>query len=408
MSSPTLLARQASIYSLTLDEFQAAFAGPSHAVASMPMDDFLRSVWLAEESHMLAAADPRARDRAAGLLRARSLRRQKSAAALPRALTARTVEDVWKDIQAELAGEGEAEEGGGAQQQGRQMSFAEITLEDFLVRAGISKEELIGGIEAIEGEQAGGEEGSGGVGNSARREGEGDAVAQGEEAERRGEGLGATVGEEAGGGGSGGMGAYNGAGSAAMAPDAAAAAAAATAGWALYPHALTPGQANLLSMQLHPHHHHHQQQGQQGQQGGQGGGGGGGGGGAGAGERALRQQAVVEMAAAAVADAGHSHVASAFAATHHAAAAAALGELGTLGSLGAPPAGLPMGLGMGAGMGGGAPVERRQKRMIKNRESAARSRARKQAYTVELEAEVAQLKEENEQLRAQLMTAQTQ
>ncbi|KAL1215805.1 ABSCISIC ACID-INSENSITIVE 5-like protein 6 [Cardamine amara subsp. amara] len=44
-------------------------------------------------------------------------------------------------------------------------------------------------------------------------------------------------------------------------------------------------------------------------------------------------------------------------------------------------------------------IERRQKRMIKNRESAARSRARKQAYTLELEAEVAQLKELNEELQ---------
>ncbi|KAJ0820450.1 putative transcription factor bZIP family [Helianthus annuus] len=37
--------------------------------------------------------------------------------------------------------------------------------------------------------------------------------------------------------------------------------------------------------------------------------------------------------------------------------------------------------------------------MIKNRESAARSRARKQAYTLELEAEVAKLKEINHELR---------
>ncbi|KAJ6407910.1 hypothetical protein OIU84_011256 [Salix udensis] len=44
-------------------------------------------------------------------------------------------------------------------------------------------------------------------------------------------------------------------------------------------------------------------------------------------------------------------------------------------------------------------AERRQRRMIKNRESAARSRARKQAYTVELEAELNQLKEENKQLQ---------
>ncbi|KAJ1390261.1 Basic-leucine zipper domain [Sesbania bispinosa] len=44
-------------------------------------------------------------------------------------------------------------------------------------------------------------------------------------------------------------------------------------------------------------------------------------------------------------------------------------------------------------------VERRQRRMLKNRESAARSRARKQAYTVELEAELNQLKQENDNLK---------
>uniref|UniRef100_A0A0D3H1A0 BZIP domain-containing protein n=1 Tax=Oryza barthii TaxID=65489 RepID=A0A0D3H1A0_9ORYZ len=44
-------------------------------------------------------------------------------------------------------------------------------------------------------------------------------------------------------------------------------------------------------------------------------------------------------------------------------------------------------------------VERRQRRMIKNRESAARSRARKQAYTMELEAEVQKLKEQNMELQ---------
>ncbi|XP_028800983.1 ABSCISIC ACID-INSENSITIVE 5-like protein 7 [Neltuma alba] len=51
-----------------------------------------------------------------------------------------------------------------------------------------------------------------------------------------------------------------------------------------------------------------------------------------------------------------------------------------------------------------APIDRaslqKQRRMIKNRESAARSRERKQAYTSELEAMVAQLEKENAQLRA--------
>ncbi|XP_042379871.1 bZIP transcription factor 27-like [Zingiber officinale] len=45
--------------------------------------------------------------------------------------------------------------------------------------------------------------------------------------------------------------------------------------------------------------------------------------------------------------------------------------------------------------------ERRKKRMIKNRESAARSRARKQAYTNELEKEVDRLLNENHMLKRQ-------
>ncbi|KAG5620917.1 hypothetical protein H5410_006135 [Solanum commersonii] len=45
--------------------------------------------------------------------------------------------------------------------------------------------------------------------------------------------------------------------------------------------------------------------------------------------------------------------------------------------------------------------DQKSKRMIKNRESAARSRARKQAYTNELEMEVANLMEENARLKKQ-------
>ncbi|XP_021890717.1 ABSCISIC ACID-INSENSITIVE 5-like protein 3 [Carica papaya] len=46
-------------------------------------------------------------------------------------------------------------------------------------------------------------------------------------------------------------------------------------------------------------------------------------------------------------------------------------------------------------------IERRQKRMIKNRESAARSRARKQAYTNHLENEVFHLRKTNSWLKKQ-------
>jgi hypothetical protein len=50
-----------------------------------------------------------------------------------------------------------------------------------------------------------------------------------------------------------------------------------------------------------------------------------------------------------------------------------------------------------AGAGGGS--DGRKKRLIKNRESAARSRARKQAYVRELEKEVKLLQQENQSLR---------
>ncbi|GAV67361.1 bZIP_1 domain-containing protein [Cephalotus follicularis] len=43
-------------------------------------------------------------------------------------------------------------------------------------------------------------------------------------------------------------------------------------------------------------------------------------------------------------------------------------------------------------------TQQKQRRMIKNRESAARSRERKQAYTIELESLVTQLEKENERL----------
>ncbi|CAH1444924.1 unnamed protein product [Lactuca virosa] len=52
-------------------------------------------------------------------------------------------------------------------------------------------------------------------------------------------------------------------------------------------------------------------------------------------------------------------------------------------------------------------VERREKRMINNRESAARSRARKQAYTMELESEIAHLKEELQKKQEEVIELQS-
>ena len=44
------LARQASIYSLTLDEFQNSLGEPGKNFGSMNMDEFLKNIWTVEKS----------------------------------------------------------------------------------------------------------------------------------------------------------------------------------------------------------------------------------------------------------------------------------------------------------------------------------------------------------------------
>jgi hypothetical protein len=57
------------------------------------------------------------------------------------------------------------------------------------------------------------------------------------------------------------------------------------------------------------------------------------------------------------------------------------------------------------GGGGGETAARKMQRAVKNRLSAARSRERRLAYTAELEAQVAALQTENEELKRQLAAA---
>ncbi|XP_044459560.1 bZIP transcription factor 27 isoform X1 [Triticum aestivum] len=75
-----------------------------------------------------------------------------------------------------------------------------------------------------------------------------------------------------------------------------------------------------------------------------------------------------------------------------------------LGGIGDDPAGCHFGFSASGGGSRRAVVQpavggdRRQRRMVKNRESAARSRARKQAHTNEMEQELEQLRRENRML----------
>lgn len=140
------LARQSSIYSLTLDEFQNALTEPGKNFGSMNMDEFLKNIWTAEESLAMAAAMGSVGDAGQGsggmLTRQPSLQRQGSIT-LPRTLSRKTVDEVWKDIH--RGSSGNSESGGdppvGASPQERSQTFGEMTLEDFLVKAGVMRED---------------------------------------------------------------------------------------------------------------------------------------------------------------------------------------------------------------------------------------------------------------------------
>ena len=138
------LARQGSVYSLTFDEFQSALGGAAAGggggggigkdFGSMNMDELLRSIWTAEESQVMAsasAAGAPAEDGAAALQRQGSL-------TLPRTLSVKTVDEVWRDFVREGPPPGTA--AGAEPQPSRQPTLGEMTLEEFLVRAGVVRD----------------------------------------------------------------------------------------------------------------------------------------------------------------------------------------------------------------------------------------------------------------------------
>nr|UDP26504.1 ABRE-binding factor 2 [Cynodon dactylon] len=136
--TPLPLARQGSVYSLTFDEFQSALGGPNKDFGSMNMDELLRSIWTAEESQAVGAANAAAAaDQAAAIQRQGSL-------TLPRTLSQKTVDEVWRDIMC-FGGPSAAPAAAPTQ---RQPTLGEITLEEFLVRAGVVREDMTPGPSA--------------------------------------------------------------------------------------------------------------------------------------------------------------------------------------------------------------------------------------------------------------------
>lgn len=131
------LARQPSIYSLTFDEFQNTVGSIGKDFGSMNMDEFLKNIWTAEETQAMASAAFGVASE--GGVAGGSLQRQGSLT-LPRTLSQKTVDEVWRDIFKENGGK---DAGGNSPPnlQQRQQTLGEMTLEEFLVRAGVVRED---------------------------------------------------------------------------------------------------------------------------------------------------------------------------------------------------------------------------------------------------------------------------
>ncbi|KAL6559204.1 hypothetical protein OROHE_006573 [Orobanche hederae] len=153
------LGRQSSIYSLTLDEFQNTLSESGKNFGSMNMDEFLNSIWTAEENQNQAQAQaqchtnsspqtgnatyaaqiPQPTDNAiVSSMQPSSLPRQGSIT-VPEPLCGKTVEEVWSEIHKirQHNNDDDSTINENPNRTQRQVTFGEMTLEDFLVRAGI-------------------------------------------------------------------------------------------------------------------------------------------------------------------------------------------------------------------------------------------------------------------------------
>lgn len=122
------LARQNSMYSLTLDEVQNQLGDLGKPLTSMNLDELLKNVWTVEANNSVGMDAE-----GAGLSNQSALQREPSLS-LTGALSKKTVDEVWRDIQ----GHGKNSEEKKSRE--RQPTLGEMTLEDFLVKAGVVAE----------------------------------------------------------------------------------------------------------------------------------------------------------------------------------------------------------------------------------------------------------------------------
>ncbi|KAL0743215.1 hypothetical protein Bca4012_084728 [Brassica carinata] len=134
------LARQSSLYSRTFDELQSLLGGPVKDFGSMNMDELLKSIWTAEEAQAMAMTTMTSSAQATAVTQpggGGNLQRQGSLT-LPRTISQKTVDEVWKCL---ITKDGSSGGGGESNVPQRQKTLGEMTLEEFLSRAGVVRED---------------------------------------------------------------------------------------------------------------------------------------------------------------------------------------------------------------------------------------------------------------------------
>ncbi|CAL5351666.1 unnamed protein product [Camellia sinensis] len=124
------LAREGSLYSLTLDEVQNQLGDLGKPLSSMNLDELLKSIYTAEANQGMGGFDYAAVQQQGQIASVSSLNRQ-SSLTLTRDLSKKTVDEVWQDIQQGHKNDLDRKA------RERQPTLGEMTLEDFLVKAGV-------------------------------------------------------------------------------------------------------------------------------------------------------------------------------------------------------------------------------------------------------------------------------
>ncbi|XP_074350952.1 protein ABSCISIC ACID-INSENSITIVE 5-like isoform X2 [Apium graveolens] len=159
LNNPPSFSRQSSIYSLTLNEFQNTLTGSGKNYGSMNMDEFLQSIWTAEENEAQAqnantpvpASAPMTSvttvnlqyqfggtsNERGNIARQVNLPRQGSLS-VPAPLNQRTVEEVWSELSRTQQSSNSFTHDGSKQ---NDPTYGEMTLEDFLVKVGVVRDE---------------------------------------------------------------------------------------------------------------------------------------------------------------------------------------------------------------------------------------------------------------------------